>query len=397
MQLEILPRLVAAYPDRVSFCRIGSSPDDVQVIPPEKLWTLLDGGRSLAETAGKAGIARFAANLRRELDRAGQRLRHNLFEAGPARRAFREAVRQGDVILALGGSWTHSHFGSSLRALKRRHGMRFCLLIHDILPVSHPEFVSGGHRPNFIKWLDDMQRTWDVVLTPSRASADELAAHVVTTGMPLPPIHPIPFGFGFSQEPEAAAPGPIHDGPYALFVSTIEIRKNHILLHRIWERLIERHGRDAVPTLVLAGSRGWGAEPFWRAMHASNGLGGKIRVVNNLSDGQMARAYDDCRFTVFPSLCEGWGLPVSESLYHGKLCVASNATSLPEVGGPASDYFDPRDEDAAYAAIERAAMDPTYLAAREQWIAANFRLPTWDGTARAIVDILAPAKTAAVA
>jgi glycosyltransferase involved in cell wall biosynthesis len=397
VQLEILPRLIAAYPDRVSFCRIGNSADDMQVIPPEKLWTLLDGGKTLAAAAGKTGMARAMASLQRELKRTAQRLHHRMVEAGRARRAFLDTVRQGDVILALGGSWSHAHFGASVRELKRRHAMRFCLLIHDILPVSHPEFVSSGHRPNFERWLDEMRRAWDIVLTPSQASKDELASHLAAIGQPVPPIQPIPFGFGFTQGPQDRPAAPVHEGPYALFVSTIEIRKNHILLYRLWERLIATHGRERVPALVLAGSKGWGADQFWRSMHATNGLGGKIRVVTNLSDGQMARAYDDCLFTVFPSLCEGWGLPVSESLYHGKLCIASNATSLPEVGGPASDYFDPRDDDSAYTAVERAIFEPGYVAAREKWIAGNFRLPVWEDTAHAIMQTLTPAAAASAA
>jgi glycosyltransferase involved in cell wall biosynthesis len=171
-------------------------------------------------------------------------------------------------------------------------------------------------------------------------------------------------------------------------VSTIEIRKNHILAYRIWERLTRKHGFHAVPKLVFAGKYGWEIEELRHLLSRSNFLGGKIRIIDSLSDAQMARAYADCRFTIFPSLCEGWGLPVSESLSHGKLCIASNATSIPEIGADAVDYFDPTDEDTAFTRIEKALFEPGYIEAREAWIARNFRAPRWEDTAHAIAEVL---------
>ncbi|MGN6102615.1 MAG: hypothetical protein ACTHOR_15850, partial [Devosia sp.] len=82
-------------------------------------------------------------------------------------------------------------------------------------------------------------------------------------------------------------------------------------------------------------------------------------------------------------------------LSHGKLCVASNATSIPEIGGDAVDYFDPYNEDEAYAAVERALFQPGYLEAREAHIRNRFRPPIWDDTARAIVEVLGALANAA--
>jgi glycosyltransferase involved in cell wall biosynthesis len=313
--------------------------------------------------------------------------------ASRERGAFLEAVGDGDIILALGASWTHANFGASLRALKQRHGLRFALLVHDILPVTHPELVAASFRPSFLAWLDEMIATWDAVLTPSHNVARTLEAHLQAIGEPIPPISPIPFGFGFADSRTLATATPMGGEPYALFVSTIEIRKNHLLLYRVWERLIAKHGPGKVPKLVFAGRMGWDVEDLRQALATSKNLGGKIQIVSNMSDAQLARAYADCLFTLFPSFCEGWGLPVSESLFHGKLCIASNATSIPEIGGPAVDYFDPHNEGEAFDRIERVLFEPGYLESREAWIAENFRLPTWEGTAEAIVQALLGAPT----
>jgi glycosyltransferase involved in cell wall biosynthesis len=175
---------------------------------------------------------------------------------------------------------------------------------------------------------------------------------------------------------------------YALFVSTIEIRKNHRLLVRVWRRLLEQHGADAVPVLIFAGQVGWMVDDLLADLAASDCLGGKILLMPGLSEAELREAYRSCLFTVFPSFCEGWGLPVAESLVHGKFCVASNRTSIPEVGGDLIDYFDPSDDDDAFAKIERLVLDPSYLAAREARLRAEYHPRTWDNCVQSLIGSL---------
>jgi len=182
---------------------------------------------------------------------------------------------------------------------------------------------------------------------------------------------------------------------FVLFVSTIEIRKNHRLLVRVWQRLLERHGADAVPVLVFVGQVGWLVDDLLAELATSHYLGGKIAHMPGLSDAELRQAYQSCLFTVFPSLSEGWGLPVAESLVRGKFCVASNATSIPEVGGDFIDYFDPTDDDDALAKIERVLLEPGYLAAREARLRAEYRPRTWADCAHQLIDELDHAAPAA--
>ena len=172
---------------------------------------------------------------------------------------------------------------------------------------------------------------------------------------------------------------------YTLFVSTIEVRKNHRLLVRVWRRLLERHGADAVPVLIFAGQIGWLVDDLLADLTASDYLNGKIVVMSGLSDAELRQAYRSCSFTLFPSLCEGWGLPVAESLAQGKFCVASNRTSIPEVGGDLIDYFDPSNDDDALAKIERLLLDPDYLAAREARLRAEYRPRSWADCAHTLM------------
>jgi glycosyltransferase involved in cell wall biosynthesis len=82
-------------------------------------------------------------------------------------------------------------------------------------------------------------------------------------------------------------------------------------------------------------------------------------------------------------------LPIAESLAHGKFCVASNRTSIPEVGCDLIDYFDPSDDD-ALAKIERLLFEPGYLAAKEARLLAEYRRSTWAHCARSLVRELNP-------
>ena len=139
----------------------------------------------------------------------------------------------------------------------------------------------------------------------------------------------------------AAPVDPVRPRAYVLYVSTLDVRKNHRLLFQVWKRLIAKHGADAVPDLVCVGRKGALTDDFLSELENARHLGGRIVVEHDVDDAGLARLYAGCLFTVFPSIAEGWGIPVTESLAHGKYCVASNASSLPEVGGDLIDYHDP--------------------------------------------------------
>lgn len=387
VQLELVPELVRAFPERVRLFRVSHGDRPAIAVDPEDIARLLkDAGFVLANGRNRRTLVRLVQAWRYAVRRAGSWI--DGLAGNTAGQQFANEVRRGDVIVNFGASWEHPGYGREIRALKERHGLRFALLVHDILPVTHPQFVSPSHIPNFRRWLAEMSALWDMVLTPSKASAEALTSYLRSEHLPVPFISPIPFGAGFrSLDNRPARPLPV-TGPYVLFVSTIEVRKNHLLLVRIWKRLIATHGAARTPTLVFAGKLGWEIDPLRAELAATGDLGGKVKILEYLSDAEIRAAYDGCLFTAFPSLCEGWGLPVSESLSHGKFCVASNATSIPEAGGSFADYFDPLDEDGAYRLIERAIFDADYRKAREAGIAAQYRRGTWNGTARAVVRLL---------
>jgi glycosyltransferase involved in cell wall biosynthesis len=169
-------------------------------------------------------------------------------------------------------------------------------------------------------------------------------------------------------------------------VGTIEARKNHAAMLRIWRRLLE--SMEHVPTLVFAGRPGWLTGDLLRQLENANWLGGKIRLINSPPDAVLASLYQHCLFTVFPSLYEGWGLPVTESLCFGKTVAASNRAAIPEAGRDFCAYFDPDNITEAAAVIRGLIDHPDRVTALEARIRDSFICPTWDDTAHAVLTRL---------
>jgi glycosyltransferase involved in cell wall biosynthesis len=310
----------------------------------------------------------------------------DLLEKLTGRTSFDRQLRRGDMIVSLGAGWGIPGYMKRMAEMKRRYGIKFSVFIHDVLPMEFPSFFEPHHAAHFGNWLQEAIPISDIVLTNSKYSRARLIELTAKSGWRLPPIKVLEPGSGFVDRlPARGRAMASLPERYVLFVSTIEIRKNHRLLVRVWERLVARYGADRVPALVFVGMLGWSFEELLADLAASDFLKGKIVMLQSLSDAELQEAYRGCLFTVFPSFGEGWGLPIAESLAHGKFCIASNCTSIPEVGGNLVDYFDPADEEDAVAKIERPLIDPAYLALREAQVRAQYSRRTWNDCVHALM------------
>ena len=295
------------------------------------------------------------------------------------------AMERGDTLLILGAGWSDVGQVARLAALRQRHAIRIALLVHDIIPLLRPEWSDPIYAARFRQWFDGMLPLCDRLLANSAFTAADVARYRRTQGLPDCDIPLIRLGDGFSQAGPGAEISHGINRPYALVVSTIELRKNHALLVDAWQALLARHGPDAVPALVFAGREGALSHDLMQRLHATKNLGGHVILRPSASDAEIAALYRGCSFTVFPSLYEGWGLPVAESLAFGKPCLASNATSVPEVGGDLASYFDPLDLSATIACLEAILGDPAGLADWEAEIRRDFRPTPWSHTAEGLL------------
>lgn len=140
---------------------------------------------------------------------------------------------------------------------------------------------------------------------------------------------------------------------YLLYVGTIEPRKNLTRLLRVWAPLYQA---KEVPPLVIAGQRGWLTGDFFAALENSPARDG-VLIPGYIQDADLPAIYSGATALVFPSLCEGFGLPPLEAMSCGTPVVCSNTSSLPEVVGEAALTFDPTDDAAIAEALRRIVKD----------------------------------------
>ncbi len=302
---------------------------------------------------------------------------------------FARFVQPGDILLALGAPWANPDYAGLIEAARMKFGIEFGFLVYDIIPLRRPEWCDRGLVRIFRAWFMSVLPLADHIFAISKFSADDIVSFAETMSIPLrTSVTVIPIGTGFGPDELQPAPDPVGlpvPGSYVLMVSTIEARKNHILLFRVWRRLLEEFPADQVPTLLFAGRVGWLVADLMQQLENTDYLDRKIIVLSDLSDAELAAAYRGCLFTVFPSFYEGWGLPVTESLAFGKPCIASDRTSIPEAGGSFCQYFNPDDLTQAYQTISRIINNREALAVWEAEIQRDFRPTPWQAGAEAIL------------
>jgi glycosyltransferase involved in cell wall biosynthesis len=352
-------------------------------LPPDIRRTLLAAARAQAAAwAAQAALLRACAHTLATAARA----RPQAGAGGTGPTDFATRARPGDVLVVLGAAWRYPDHAGLVGAARQRHGLRVALLVFDVIPLRRPEWFEPALTRDFRAWFAATLKLADTVFAISRATAADIARVAGELGIPgHAGAEVLPIGGGFAVPAGEARHRDAPEGEYALFVSTIEARKNHQLLVQVWRRLLDEMPPARVPGLVFAGRVGWLVGDLMAQLANTGGLGGKIRVIADATDAELAGLYRGCRFTLFPSLYEGWGLPVTESLRFGKPCLAARASALPEAGGGFARYFDPENVNDAHAAIRAAIDDPAGLRAWEAEIARGFTPVPWTATAEAIL------------
>ena len=339
-----------------------------------------------------------------ELGRAGWNGQRDIIHTSPVAaaasalaiaRPLREVARPGDWLLSLGAPWHRVDYGRLLERARSEIGVRTGLLFYDLIPLRRPEWCHHTLVQSFGTWLEGVMPHTDALFAISQATADDVRAYLKQRDETLErPVRTIPVGTGFPASTaalgEEAARIPAHrlpaPGSYVLFVSTIEARKNHALMFQIWQRMAEELPPHEVPTLVFAGRVGWLVADLMLQIANTNYVNGKLQIIEDPSDAVLIRLYQGCLFTVLPSLFEGWGLPVTESLAAGKPCVISNLTALPEAGAGLARFIDPFDFNDAYRVIVDTVRDREGLARWEQEVRTRFRPVSWAQSAEALLD-----------
>lgn len=292
-----------------------------------------------------------------------------------------------DVVLSAGSDWLHKDV-QAIAAMKRRYDVRYVVLCYDLIPLSHPEFFLANDVLRFRDYWQAMWQIADLVVFNARQIEADAGRVFTAAGLPPPATAVAPLGFDPPERAAAALPAGLEPGRYALFVSTIEPRKGHALLLRVWRRLLARGVPQAHGfRLVFVGRAGWMVDAVLRQLESPGAFGGTVRHLEGIDDATLDALYRSAAFCLYPSLYEGFGLPVIEAFSRGKAVLASTGGALPETVGGLSPCLDPTDDAAWETALADWIEHPAHRAPYEAAIRDGFRHTPWDAAATTILDL----------
>lgn len=261
------------------------------------------------------------------------------------------------------------------RWLEHKGVSRSIFMVHDLIPITHPQYVVPGAPKNHALRIKTIARNASCILTNSQDTKDVLMTYLAEQNLPVPRVQVAPLAIedGFVHEYE-----PIESiSPYFVYVSTLEPRKNHISLLQVWDRLVEEMGPSA-PKLVIVGRRGWENENILDLLERAPRIRSHVFECTNLPDAVLGRLVANARSTLFPSYVEGYGLPVVESLALGTPAICSNIKVLKEIGDDLIDQLDPLDGPEWIRAIKAYTSAPAQQVSQMRArIKQQYRAPTW--------------------
>jgi glycosyltransferase involved in cell wall biosynthesis len=295
-------------------------------------------------------------------------------------------VRYRDCLFVPGSFWLDG-YAPRLGALARAKGAAVVVFVHDVLLLSNPEWLSAHHGRQFRRGVDAFLPYCTAIVCNSAYTRDELKKH--TTRLQNVPIKVCRLADSPQSPPNACVPETIaklSGQRYVLFVSTLTPRKNHRLAIAAWQKLWNMLGEDT-PWLVFVG--GGGPDPALAKLLAEAATyGERIIRLSDVDDATLERLYANAWITLYPSLGEGYGLPVAEALARGKACLATRCGGIEEVAPALVDPISSTNPDELAKRVVYYIANPAQLAAREELIRKHYRPTHWEETARAVRSAL---------
>jgi glycosyltransferase involved in cell wall biosynthesis len=299
-----------------------------------------------------------------------------------ARARFSVRVYQEPVTFWL--PWQAQLFHSLAQRPPAFHFRQEVVTVFDIFPLTGESYSTAEFRRKFSALLLDAVGRATRVITASHATERLLISHA---NVPPEKIRVIPLG----ADPPVALLSPEErkferarilggEGEMILSVGVIQARKNTLNMLKALKTLPARY------KLVLSGGNGYGSEAIHEFIRTES-LGERVKLLGHTEDAQLARLYQAANVFLFPSLEEGFGIPVLEAMANGVPVVTSNVSSMPEVGGEAALYVDPHDPSDIAQKVLQAAEDSMLrgsLISKGIARAAEF---TWRRTAQATLAV----------
>lgn len=252
-------------------------------------------------------------------------------------RSLRRLIPAGTTYLNVG----HTNLApDTFRAVASVRNAHSIVLVHDTIPLDHPQLQRDGTVEAFRTRLRAAACGADRIVVPSRAVAEDVTRHFHAFGR-VPPIVVAPPGI---EAIRATGLPPVDtDRPYFVCLGTIEPRKNHALLLDLWEELHRTRPAEQVPRLYLVGRRGWKNHAVFERLDRLPFVGRSVVELGELPDRDLANLLSGAAGLLQPSLAEGFGLPPHEALALGTTPVCAPLPAYRQTLGDAAVYADTDD------------------------------------------------------
>jgi glycosyltransferase involved in cell wall biosynthesis len=296
---------------------------------------------------------------------------------------------EGDILISVGLDWDQPYSTELFRYAKYT-GLKIITCCYDLIPVLFPQYCVGDVASKFKSYFDLLNWSSSAVLCISQQSQKDLLDLWEQTGANPRPTKVIPLGDNVPSGKGSISSEvkTITSSPFILFVSTIERRKNHEVLYKAYHLLCRAGLRDKLPKLVFVGMPGWGVGDLLKDIELDPLTQGLVVQLNHVNDAELLELYKKARFCVYPSLYEGWGLPVGEALSLGKVVLSSDQGSLPEVGGNLVRYVQAWNPQAWADAIYELATDEEELRRLADNVEKNYVSRKWRDTAQVVAEVV---------
>lgn len=267
-----------------------------------------------------------------------------------------------------------------------RRDVRAAFFVHDVIPITHPEYGRPGEAARHETRMRTIGRHAAAILVNSEDTGRRALDLFESWRLPKPPV-----AVGHLGVERAFGRDGVRLGlrePTFLACGTIESRKNHLLLFQLWRVLAERHGARA-PRLVVVGRRGWEAESAIDMLERCPGVRAHVIEASGLSTHGLAALMRSCTALLMPSFTEGYGIPVVEAAASGLPVVASDIPAHREIAEGFALFRDPLDGPGWLAAIESLAEAGSPRRAALAGRLEGYRPPDWAGHFAAVEPVLA--------
>jgi glycosyltransferase involved in cell wall biosynthesis len=279
----------------------------------------------------------------------------------------------------------------------RYRGFVISSILHDLIPVNYPKYCHVDVVRGFAQYIKEMLNV-DQCLANSRQTLNDFAEHQKlndfaehqnkSVGMSCLQGEAVWLPAQFGSVSRVLSRPPRDTETRILCVSTLEPRKNHKTLLEAVRRAIERRP-DLKLRLILVGNKYIGNDEIPALIDAAQKEGVPVEWLGILSEQSLAEEYGKASFTVYPSVVEGFGLPILESLWLGRPCICSDSGVMAELAaGGGCITVNILNVEALAQAIERLASDTAFHAALCDSIRSR-ALASWDDYASRVGDLLA--------